>query len=458
MIFEEIKKGENKRLELKERLPSSESIAKTVIAFSNTSGGKLIIGVNNKKEIVGINEDKIFMYEEKITSIINDLCYPTILPEIYAQNINGKVLLVIEVPKGPLLPYYLKGKGKLKGTYIRVGSTNRVADEEMIAELQRQRLSKSFDEEVNFEFDIKDLNLSIIYKEFQNIGRECDYNKLKNLKLIKVVNGKDLPTNALLIALGMFDNTMIKCARFKGVTKEIFIDKKEFNNDLFTNLENSIKFLQNHLNLSAEVKGLQLKEELEIPFLALREALINAIVHRDYLRKSDIKVAIYDDMVEIVSPGSFPNGLTIEEVVSGRSEIRNKGLANLFRELKYMETWGSGIGKIKRSCDEKGVEFKISESGNFVSIVFYRSQTKTAEKLLENRRKTAGKPPNLTKQEEIIYEFVVKNSKINLKIVEKLLNVKERRAREILNNLTKKGILEKIGKTKGTYYILKSNN
>ena len=469
MLLDEIKKGENKRLELKEKLPSSEAIAKTVVAFSNTSGGKLIIGVNDNREIVGIEEDKIFEYEEKISSIINNLCYPTILPEIYAQNINGKVVLVIEVFRGSLLPYYLKNKGKLKGTYIRIGSTNRIADENMIAELQRQRLNKSFDEEINFEFEIKDIDLNIIYNEFKKINKKCDYDKLKNLKLIKNINGKDMPTNALLITLGKFDNTMIKCARFKGTTKEIFIDKKEFDGNLFYNLENTIKFLQNHLNLNAEVEGLQLKEELEIPLLALREVLINAIIHRDYLRNSDIKVAIYDDIVEIVSPGGFPNGLTLEEVMNGRSEIRNKILANLFRELNYVETWGSGIGKVKKICEEKNIKFEINETGNFVSIVFYRPKINTVEKPTKNRRKTDGKPTenrrktgrkpaDLTIQEEIIYDFVIKNKKINVKNAENILNIKSTRAKEILKNLTKKGILEKVGKTKGSYYTLKNQH
>jgi len=374
MLLDGIKKGENKRLELKEKLPSNETIVKTVIAFSNTSGGKLVIGVNDNREIIEIDEDKIFEYEEKISSIISDLYYLTILPEIYAQNIDGKVVLVVEVFRGSMLPYYLKNKGKLKGTYVRVGSTNRLADEVMIAELQRQRFNKSFDEEENFEFELENLNLNIIYNEFEKIGKTCDYEKLKNLKLIKSINGLDYSTNAFLIALGIFDNTSIKCARFKGVTKEIFIDKKEFDDDLFSNLENAVKFLQNHLNLNAEVKGLQLQEELEIPLLALKEALINAIIHRDYLRNSDIKVAVYDDIVEIISPGGFPNGLTIDEVMSGRSEIRNKVLASLFRELKFVETWGSGITKIKNLCEEKNIKFEINESGNFVSIVFYRSE------------------------------------------------------------------------------------
>ena len=242
MLIEQIQKGENKKLEFKEKLPSSETIAKTVIAFSNTAGGKLLIGVNDNKEIVGIDEDKVFEYEEKISSVISDLCYPMILPEIYVQNINGKVILVVKVFRGSLLPYYLKNKGKLKGTFVRLGSTNRLADENTIIELSRQRHNKTFDEEDNFDFKLVHLNLSIIYDEFKKIGKSCNYEKLKNLKLIKTQGSKDLPTNALCITLGKFDNTTIKCARFKGTTKEIFIDKKEFNRDLFSNLENTIKF------------------------------------------------------------------------------------------------------------------------------------------------------------------------------------------------------------------------
>ena len=450
-MLQEIKKGENKRFELKEKLPSNDIIAKTIVAFSNTSGGKLVIGVNDNREIVGIDEDKLFEYEEKISSIINDLCYPTILPEIYAQNIDGKVILVVEVFRGSILPYYIKNKGKLKGTYIRIGSTNRLADEVMIAELQRQRFNKSFDEEENFEYEVKNLNLEIIYNQFEKIDKVCNYEKLKNLKLIKNLNGVEIPTNALLIALGKFDNSSIKCARFKGVTKEIFIDKKEFNDDLFSNLENTIKFLQNHLNLNAEVRGLQLQEELEIPLLAIREALINAIIHRDYLRNSDIKVAIYDDIVEITSAGGFPNGLTLEEVMNGRSEIRNKVLASLFRELKFVETWGSGITKIKNLCQKKNIKFEINESGNFVSIVFYRPNI--GEKVPNSAEKVLNSTGNI--QEDKIIEFLVINKTININKAQEILNIKERRAREILSNLVKKSILEKIGKTKGSYYILR---
>jgi len=458
-----IRKGESKTLELKENLPSAVNLAKTVIAFSNTGGGKLVIGVNDKREIAGIKENKVFDLQEKVSSIIYDMCYPNILPEIYTVNIDGKILLVIEIFRGSLLPYYLKKKGKLKGTYIRVGSTNRFADKSMILELERQRIGRSFDEEENFEYEIAKLNLQPIFREFKKIRKEADIVKLKNLRLIKFVQNKDVPTNALLIILGLLDNTGIKCARFKGSTMEYFIDKKEFTGVLFSNLENIMAFLKNHLNLKAEIKGLQREERYEIPLVAIREVILNAIIHRDYTRNSDIKVAVYDDIVEIVSPGGLPNGLTVEEVFNGRSELRNKVLARLFKELGYVETWGSGLKRIKQICREEKVLFEFKETGNFVSVVFKRRVTnkkvleksqKTSEKPAKNQRKTSGKPANITLQEERVLELFKVKDRIKLSDVEKLFNVKSARAREILSKMVKKRLINKIGKTKGTYYVI----
>jgi len=145
-LIDNIKKGESKTLEFKEVLPKSEGIAKTVIAFSNTSGGKLIIGVNDKREIIGIDDTELFDMQDRIASIISDNCSPVINPELYSVNIQNKLVLVIEVARGNLKPYFLKNQGKADGTYIRLGATNRVADMETIAELERQKRHISFEE------------------------------------------------------------------------------------------------------------------------------------------------------------------------------------------------------------------------------------------------------------------------------------------------------------------------
>ena len=451
-ILDLIKEGENKKLEFKEQFPSADKIAKTIVAFSNMSGGKLIIGVDDSRNIVGVEESKIFKYEERISSIIYDWCYPNILPEIYTLNVEGKLLLVVEVFRGGLLPYYLKQKGKREGTYIRIGSTNRLADESMIIELQRQRLNRTFDEEENFEWDLNKFDLNIIYQEFEKIGKSCDFEKLKNLKLIKELNSSVVPTNALCVVLGRFDNVVIKCARFKGTSMEVFIDKKEFSGDLFSILEQSISFLQNHLHLHAKIEGMRRVEEYEIPFEALREIVLNAIIHRDYTRSSDIKIAIYDDIIEIISVGGFVNGLTIEDISNGRSELRNRVIANLFKELRYIESWGSGIQKVRKICKTREMKFELSERASFVNAVFYRP--KNSPKVSNSIEKVSNSI-ELTPQEESIIELLNQKKRIISVDIEKLLGVKEAMARRVLNGLANKGVVRKIGKTRGSYYVLK---
>ena len=460
-----ITQGENKRVEFKEQLPKNESIVKTIIAFSNTSGGKLIVGVNDNREIVGIDDKNIFELQDKIASLIFDSCYPNILPEIYTLNVEGKLLLVIEVFRGNLLPYYLKKEGKNNGTYIRVGATNRKASFEHIVELERQRRNISYDEEENFEYALETFDLNIIYQEFKKVDKSCNAQKLKNIKLIKELNGTLMATNALAIVFGKLDNVMIKCARFKGTSMETFIDKKEFTGNLFTILEESIKFLQNHLYLNAKIEGMRRVEEYEIPLLALREIVLNAIIHRDYTRNSDIKIAIYDDIVEIISVGGFVNGLTIDEISNGRSELRNKVVANLFKELNFIESWGSGVEKVRKSCSENGIKFELAEKGSFVEAVFYRPKVSettnydrlvpnSAEKPSESIGKVSESIGKVSDNEQIIIDYIQNHSKITSKDVESLLALKEARARRILKEMVEKGLIIRLGRGRSTYYVL----
>lgn len=134
-ILDQIKNGESKTLELKEKLPDNKSIAKTVIAFANTAGGKIIVGINDKLKITGVEANNVYSLKDKIAFVIFDSSSPDILPEIYTININGKLLLVIEIFRGNLMPYFLKSEGKSDGVYIRVGATNRKASPQIIEEL-----------------------------------------------------------------------------------------------------------------------------------------------------------------------------------------------------------------------------------------------------------------------------------------------------------------------------------
>ncbi|WP_156099399.1 RNA-binding domain-containing protein [Caloranaerobacter azorensis] len=459
-LIDEIKNGESKTLEFKKEFPNNESIAKTVIAFSNTSGGKLIIGVDNNGKIIGLKENvDIFDLQDKIASIIYDDCYPNIIPEIYTANIDGKIIIVVEVFRGSLLPYYFKKEGKNNGTYIRIGATNRKASYDNILELERQKRNISFDEEINYDVDFYSLDISPIRLEFEKVGKQIDMEKLKNLKLIKEENGKIYPTNGLLILLGKYENCTIKCARFKGKTMDIFLDKKDYNGDLFSQLEKAESFIKNHINLRGEIKGLQRTDTYEIPIEAIREALINAVVHRDYTNMGrDIKVGIYDDILNIVSPGGFPSTLTEKDILEGRSEVRNKVIARVFKELNYIEQWGSGIKRIKSTCLKYGLkEPIIKETGDFVDVEIYREVPESAGKVPESAGKVPEKYRDLSEQEIRIIEYIKNNGKITSKEVEKLIGVKNRRAREILKEMIDRKIITRKGRGRSTYYSLKAH-
>lgn len=478
-LLEQIQQGESKTLELKQTLPKHDQVVKTVIAFANTSGGKLVIGVNDERQIVGIDEGDIFALQDKIVSIIADGCHPTLLPEIYTTNLNGKLLLVIEVFRGNLLPYFLKNEGKATGTYIRIGATNRPADREYILELERQKRHQSFDEEICYDQDFATLNLKPLEQRFTDQGKHLSPEKLQNLKLVREEQGRLYPTHGLLILLGEYEHVAIKCARFKGTTMSVFIDRKEYTGDLFSQLEQAEAFIKNHINLRGEIKGLQRTDTFEIPESALREALINALIHRDYTNQGrDIKVGIYDDIVNIVSPGGFPSGLTNTTLSEGRSEIRNRAIARAFKELGYIEQWGSGLQRIKDACLEQGLkEPQIAESGDFVDVEFFRPEristggaatesdanaddyerARTIANDNERLRTITADYAALPLDEAALLLYLLDHPKISRKQAASMLKLGNTKVYTLFEALITKGLLERHGQGRNTYYVLAKN-
>lgn len=496
-LFAQIEQGESKTLELKSQLPQYEQIAKTVVAFANTSGGKLVIGVNDNREVIGLEEETLYAIQDQITSIIFDRCSPAILPEIYTANLQGKLLLVIEVFRGNLLPYYLKADGKNNGTYLRIGTSNRKADFDHILELERQKRNQSFDEEICREEALDLLDLSALKGRFSALGKPLDEEKLKNLKLIQLEQGTLYPTQGLMILLGQHPHVVTKCARFKGTDMSVFLDRKEYSGDLFTQLEQAEAFIKNHINLRGEIKGLQRTDTFEIPEAALREALINAVIHRDYTNQGrDIKVGVYDDIVNIVSPGGFPNTLTAEALTEGRSEIRNRVVARVFKELGYIEQWGSGIQRIQNACTAHGlVEPRIREKGDFVDVEFYRpvadsiglpadsigkvpdtggvmpdsrtitdeigrlpadtgGQLQTVAPDYARLRPITPDSESLDSDESQLIKYMNSHHKISRKEAIDLLQLGETKIKSLFNDLVGKGLIVRKGQGRNTCYVL----
>jgi predicted HTH transcriptional regulator len=351
-ITELMRQPEGRRLEFKVKLPSPSDIAKTIVAFANDAGGELILGVRNEpRELVGLKEDLLIKTEEHISRIVHDYCYPVIIPDISFLTVDGAHLIKVQVYKGSNLPYYLKESGKTKGTYIRVGSTNRLADSEIIAELERQKRNISFDSELVHEISFKDLDLGsfkLFYKE--KTGDDLNSGSLKKLELIKDYQGNWLAVNALILFSDspvreqIFPYAKIECARFKGTTSHEFIDQKTINDNISLQPEAAYEFVLRHINKGAVVKGVYTESRWEYPVVAIREVIRNAVVHRDYsLAGKDIKVAVYDDMVEITSPGKLMPSIDFSQMEARQSDIRNRVIAPVFKKLGIIDQWGNGL-------------------------------------------------------------------------------------------------------------------
>lgn len=377
-IYEKISKGEGRMLEFKMHMPSAQKIAATAVAFANGAGGEIIFGINDDGFITGIDDEEISSLRDTLSNICHNNCRGLIMAETYAESIDGKTVLILKIFPGADKPYFVKKLGKLDGVFIRCGATTRKADLTVIAELDRQKRNISFDEEIAFGFTKDDLDtekLSLFFE--QETGQEIAGKDLLNLKILKKVDDKLLPTvGGILLAGKKPYNEFcgINCARFKGNTTSIFIDKKHFTGSLIDIVEQTISFAKNYIPLHAKIVEIRRKERYELPIEAIREAVLNAVMHRDYSYSgSDIKFAIFDDIIEITSPGTLPNTLTIDEIKIGRSEVRNKVIANFFAKVNLIEKWGTGIRKMIRLTDEYDLEPPVfSETGSTFRVVFPR--------------------------------------------------------------------------------------
>jgi len=369
---------ESRRMEFKEAFPKGDQLARTVVAFANGAGGKIVFGVRNEpREILGIADDELFSLEEKVSNHIFDRCTPAIIPEIYIQAVEGKNLLVVEIFPGSQKPYYIKSKGKYKGTYVRIGSTSRVVSQEMLESLERDKRKISFDAIPVYDLSPGDLDLKRFKEDYKNTsGHALNKEKLKNIGLLVSERDTFCPTHAAVLLSEsparkrLFPYAKVECARFKGTDTKVFLDQATIEGPVYAAVEPCLAFIKKNIALSSKIGEVYREDRWEYPLEAIREAITNAVIHRDYaILGSDIKVAIFDDMLEITSPGPLPGTLPIEELGTGRSEIRNRVLAPIFKDLKLIEAWGTGIQKMRNEVSKyPEIELVLHEVGHAFQV------------------------------------------------------------------------------------------
>ena len=482
MTIEEILAGESRNVEFKvERPKDYRKYMKTVIAFANGKGGRLIFGVEDQtRRVVGIPEETVFQEMDAIANAISDSCEPIIIPDIYLQTVEGKTIIVAEISPGRQRPYYIKADGVTDGVYIRISGTSRKADRTIARELYYESEGRSYDSVIRTDLEISEEDIQKLCTQMKEVAlsnsknesqRQAVKDVTKNVLLnwgVLAEAGDDSihPTNAYIFLTGQDAFlSKIQCGMFKGTTRAVFVDKRDYGGPLWEQIEEAFRFALRNIHLGAKIEGIYRKDIYELPPDSIRELIINAVMNCSFLQPSHIQVAIYDDRLEITSPGGLMPGVTVDRMKEGYSQIRNRALAHAFSYMNLIEGWGTGIPRLLREMKEYGLpEPEFVDMEIALRINLYRS-SKSAGLMPDQCQNDAGSVPDYfekcrieknfqSKQQEAIYNFIEKNGQIVTAEVEELLGVKQRRARKILKEMVEGGLLRKIGAAKNTHYIL----
>lgn len=439
-ILERLHQPESRKFELKREFPAKSNILKTIVAFANGAGGELILGISNgDRKIIGIKDP--LLLEEKISNLVYDAVYPTISPFISILNVQGKEVLIIQILSGSDKPYYIKSSGVEKGTYVRIGSTTRRATPEMIAELRRQGRGIAFETEIDFTKDASYLDEESLSLFFNSIGQHgYTSNALSKWKILQKNNGDFFPTVAGLILFGKselldYEFAGIRLTKFQGITLANISETREYNIPIISKIDIICRHVSEFLQKESYLEGLRRLERTIIPFFAIREVIINAVVHRDYsIRGSSIKINVFDNRLEVISPGTLFGNIDISDIGTGISECRNRSIVRIFRRLNLMEELGTGIARIYDLFERKQLKKpSFFEQGQFFKAVLPQE--------IEYKNNT-----------ERIYNMIKESSGIGTANIAKQMGLHHNSVLKHLNHLMANGKIKKIGSGKKILY------
>jgi len=358
-LIEILKRPEGKTLEFKRDLSSPDGVLRTLVAFANTAGGTVLIGVEDgTRHVRGVANPRAL--EERLASLISDHIEPRLIPDIEVLPWRRGHVVAVQVYPSASRPHHLRREGEAKGTYVRVGSTNRRADAELIAELRRFAHAESFDEQPMPDLDSEALDFRAASESFAPV-RKLSRRDFETLRLVTIHQGRKVPTAGGVILFGRdrarhFPDAWIQAGRFAGTDKARILDHAELRDYPVPAIERAIAFVHEHLRRSAEIGAMRRSDRWELPPVAVREAIINAVVHADYAQHgAPIRIALFDDRLEVESPGLLPFGLTVDDLRHGISKLRNRVIGRVFHELGLIEQWGSGIQRMTAACREAGL-------------------------------------------------------------------------------------------------------
>ena len=451
MIIEDmIRSGESETLEFKSR-PNEDprKYLKTMVAFSNTRGGVIIFGVNDDGDVIGLEGDANKVRDQIIDTVITNIS-PIITPGIYNYTIDGKDLVIVEI--NPLLNSlaYLRAEGPEKGMYVRIGASTRAVAPEEIKSLRLERSDSSPDSLLcpdPIQHDDDRIGW-LCTKLSRRKGDDVTLEDLIGLGLLVPEGSFYKPTTAFrLLTDNPYQHAFLQCARFIGPGETEFADRTEFNGSILVQVERGLEYVLSMIEKPSVIDGLYREDDFEIPVKAIREIIMNAVMHRSYWAEySPVFIAVFDDRVEITSPGGLPNGQTYERMMDGFSLPRNRIIARVFKECKLSEGWGRGLRRVFELCRQHDLKTPIiSVLGQSVRVTLYRRSRVTRTLTSSNSNeslvlKNFGSSPTMTIAELCENTGLTKHD-----------------AEMSIKSLKEKGILKREGARKRGVWIIDTN-
>ena len=437
MLFED----ENTEFKVK----FTDEIYKEVIAFADTDGGVIYIGVSDDGTVIGIEDiDNTYI---RLTNGIRDAIQPDVTMFIrYILQDNN--VIRIEVGEGSYKPYYLKSKGlKPIGVYVRQGASSSPASSELIRQMIKESDGDQFE---NLRTMQQELTFSAAETAFERYGVEFGEEKFITLGLRNAHD--DHYTNLALLLSNQCQHT-IKVAVFADNTKTIFKDAKEFSGSIFQQLENAYSYLKLCNRTMATFEGLNRIEKQDYPEEALREALLNAIVHRDYSFSGSIIINVNDTEIEFISIGGLLSGLSVEDIRSGISQPRNPKLAEIFHRLNLIESYGTGIRRIYKLYENNTINPRIEVTPNAFKLVLPNTNNIPKSEVLTHFQE---KPtPCITPQMKAVLDYLSEYGEIGDEELQDLLNVKRTRAYLVARQMMEQGFIKSSGRGVNKRYYIK---
>lgn len=412
-------------------------ICKEVIAFANTRGGTLYIGVSNDGNVVGVkNADQVIL---QLNNMIRDSIKPdvTMFVGYETQHVSDKDIIAVTIQKGTDRPYYLGSKGlKPSGVYVRNGTSSDPATDTAIRRMIKETDGDSFESMRSLE---QNLSFEAAEKQFEKQNIPFDTAKMQTLGMIS----DGIYSNVALLLSDQCPST-IKAATFSGEDKGSFQDRREFDGSLFQQMEELYSYLDMRNQTKATFDGLYRIDTRDYPEDALREALLNSLVHRDYSFRASALVCVYADRIEFVSVGGLPSGIELDDIMLGLSVCRNPKLAAIFYRLQLIEAYGTGMPKIMNAYTETELKPKIEVSSNAFKITLPNRNT--------GANHTETLVGTLKSEEKRILDFIGSHGHIVRSDVDRLLDVSQATANRILKRMVAEGLIYQDGNGRKTKY------